>query len=210
MRVSFPPNTALNVILLDSLNSTFLNQAYVRIEMVKFLEKLPQGQPVAVFTLGRKLHMVQDFTTDLTQLKAVVKAFKGQSSPLMQDPTGTSEVWMVPQGLAAQVIARDDPEMLMQMKDFAEQTTSDQSDMRVQYTFSALLSLGRKIFQISGSPNLFVPGKTGLSRRSGSSKRVSTASSRKPGHRACTTSASHQTSPPSTAGLLQFRSGCSV
>ena len=76
----FPPNTALNVILLDSLNSTFLNQAYVRIEMVKFLEKLPQGQPVAVFTLGRKLHMVQDFTTDLTQLKAVVKAFKGQSS----------------------------------------------------------------------------------------------------------------------------------
>jgi VWFA-related protein len=93
----FPPNTALNVILLDSLNSTFLNQAYVRIEMVKFLEKLPQGQPVAVFTLGRKLHMVQDFTTDLTQLKAVVNAFKGQSSALMQNPTGTSEVSMASQ-----------------------------------------------------------------------------------------------------------------
>ncbi len=150
----FPPNTALNVILLDSLNSTFLNQAYVRIEMVKFLEKLPQGQPVAVFTLGRKLHMVQDFTTDLTQLKAVVNAFKGQSSALMQNPMGTSEMSMVPQGLAAQVIARDDPEMLVQMKDFAEQTTSDQDDMRVQYTFSALLSLGRMLSRYPGRKNL--------------------------------------------------------
>src|SRR5258708_38106094 len=77
----YPPNTALNVILLDSLNSNLLNQAYVRTEMVKFLEKLPQGQPVAIFTLGRKLHMVQDFTTDLNALKRVVNAFKGQSSP---------------------------------------------------------------------------------------------------------------------------------
>jgi VWFA-related protein len=152
----FPPNTALNVILLDSLNSTFLNQAYVRIEMVKFLEKLPQGQPVAVFTLGRKLHMVQDFTTDLTQLKAVVNAFKGQSSALMQNPTGTSEVSMVPQGLAAQVLTSGlaDPAMLVQMKDFAEQTTSDQSDMQVQYTFSALLSLGRILSRYPGRKNL--------------------------------------------------------
>ncbi len=77
----------------------------MRTEMVKFLEKLPQGQPVAIFTLGRKLHMVQDFTTDLTALKRVINAFKGQSSPLMQNPTGTSEVSMVPQGIAAQVLA---------------------------------------------------------------------------------------------------------
>jgi VWFA-related protein len=153
----FPPNIALNVILLDSLNTTFLNQAYVRIEMVKFLEKLPQGQPVAVFTLGRKLHMVQDFTTDLTQLKAVVNAFKGQSSPLMQNPIGTTEMSMVPQGLAAQALTSGpgaDPAMLVQMKDFAEQTTSDESDMRVQYTFSALLSLGRILSRYPGRKNL--------------------------------------------------------
>jgi VWFA-related protein len=153
----FPPNTALNVILLDSLNSTTLNQAYVRIEMVKFLEKLPQGQPVAIFTLGRKLHMVHDFTTDLTQLKAVVNAFKGQSPALMQNPIGTTEMSMVPQGLAAQALTSgglSDPAMLVQMKDFAEQTTSDQSDMRVQYTFSALLSLGRILSRYPGRKNL--------------------------------------------------------
>ena len=150
----YPPNTALNVILLDSLNSNLLNQAYVRTEMVKFLEKLPQGQPVAIFTLGRKLHMVQDFTTDLTALKRVVNAFKGQSSPLMQNPTGTTEASMVPQGIAAQALVAMAPQMMMQIKEFAEQTTTDQDDVRIQYTFAALTSLGRMLSKYKGRKNL--------------------------------------------------------
>ena len=56
----FPSDAALNVILLDSLNSNLLNQAYVRTEMIKFLKRLPEGQPVAIFTLGRKLRLLQD------------------------------------------------------------------------------------------------------------------------------------------------------
>ncbi len=157
----YPPNTALNVILLDSLNSNLLNQAYVRTEMVKFLQKLPEGQPVAIFTLGRKLHMVQDFTTDLTALKRVINAFKGQSSPMMQNPTGTSEVAMAPQGLAAQALTGapgdlvlGDPLMLMQMNEFAEQATADQNDVRIQYTFAALTSLARMLSKYKGRKNL--------------------------------------------------------
>ena len=152
----YPPNTALNVILLDSLNSNLLNQAYVRTEMVKFLEKLPQGQPVAIFTLGRKLHMVQDFTTDLTALKRVINAFKGQSSPLMQNPTGTTEASMVPQGIAAQVLASSPQgtSMLQQIKAFEEESTADQSDIRIQYTFAALNSLGRMLSKYKGRKNL--------------------------------------------------------
>lgn len=150
----YPPNTALNVILLDSLNSTLLNQAYVRIEMVKFLEKLPQGQPVAIFTLGRKLHMVQDFTTDLTALKRVIRAFKGESSPLMENPTGTAEISMAPKGIAEQTLAEKAPQMLAQIKDFTEESTADQNDVRVQYTFAALMSLGRTLSRYKGRKNL--------------------------------------------------------
>jgi VWFA-related protein len=150
----YPVNTALNVILLDSLNSNLLNQAYVRIEMVKFLEKLPQGQPVAIFTLGRKLHMIQDFTTDLTELKRVINAFKRQSSPMMQNPAGTSEASMVPQGIAAQALVTMAPQLMMQMKEFAEETTADQNDVRIQYTFAALTSLGRMLSKYKGRKNL--------------------------------------------------------
>jgi VWFA-related protein len=150
----FAPNTALNVILLDSLNSNLLNQAYVRFEMVKFLEKLPQGQPVAIFTLGRKLHMVQDFTTDLTELKRAINAFKGQSSPMMQNPTGTSEVAMAPEGLAAQALVSMAPQLLTQIKNFEEEITADQNDVRIQYTFAALTSLGRMLSRYKGRKNL--------------------------------------------------------
>lgn len=150
----FPPNAALNVVLLDSLNSNLLNQAYVRTEMVKFLEKLPQGQPVAIFTLGRKLHMVQDFTTDLTALKRVIAEFKGEGPILKQNPTGTSEVSMAPTGIAEQTLAEKAPQVLAQIKDFAEQTTSDQNDMRIQYTFAALTSLGRMLSRYKGRKNL--------------------------------------------------------
>jgi VWFA-related protein len=144
------------VVLLDSLNSNLLNQAYVRTEMVKFLEKLPQGQPVAIFTLGRKLHMIQDFTTDLTELKRVINAFKGQSSPLLQNPTGTSEVSMVPQGIAAQVLTSlpQGMMMMMQIKAFEEESTADQNDVRIQYTFAALTSLGRILSRYKGRKNL--------------------------------------------------------
>src|SRR5579863_5799712 len=53
----FNSKSALNVILLDALNTNLLNQAYVRSQMVSFVEKLPQGQPVAVYALGSKLRL---------------------------------------------------------------------------------------------------------------------------------------------------------
>ena len=44
--------------------------------------------------------------------------------------------------------------MLAQIKDFAEQTTSDQNDVRIQYTFAALTSLGRMLSRYKGRKNL--------------------------------------------------------
>ena len=61
---SFKPNRALSVLLLDALNSDSLTQKYARQEMLKYLDKLPQGQPVAIYVLGNRLRLLQDFTTD--------------------------------------------------------------------------------------------------------------------------------------------------
>src|SRR5258708_5814062 len=43
-------NNALNVILLDALNTGLGNQAYMRDEMLKYLKTIPTGQPVACNT----------------------------------------------------------------------------------------------------------------------------------------------------------------
>ncbi|HLJ28442.1 MAG TPA: VWA domain-containing protein [Candidatus Angelobacter sp.] len=150
----FKTNSALNVVLLDGLNTTLLNQAYVREQMVKFLEKLPQGQPVAIYALGRKLRLLQDFTTDLTGLKKIIQAFKGESSHVLGSPTGTPEVPKTLQGWAAQVAADMAPQLMTQMESFAQEDSSGQMDVRIQYTVTALNSLARTLAGYPGRKNL--------------------------------------------------------
>ena len=57
--------------------------------------------------------------------------------------------------MAEQVLAQFDPLMLAQINDFVEQTTSDQNDMRIQYTFAALTSVARILSHYHGRKNLF-------------------------------------------------------
>lgn len=150
----FRSNSALNVILLDGLNTTLLNQAYVRSEMVSFLEKLPQGQPVAIYALGKELRLLQDFTTDLTELKKVIQAFKGESSQVLSSPTGTPEVPMTLQGWALETLQEKAPQMKQQMDNFAQESGSNQMDLRIAYTVSALTSLARMLAGYPGRKNL--------------------------------------------------------
>ncbi|HSK46008.1 MAG TPA: hypothetical protein VLA83_19200, partial [Candidatus Binatia bacterium] len=51
----FKTNSALNVLLLDGINVTNANQKYAHEQMLKFLEKLTAGQPLAVYAMGTKL-----------------------------------------------------------------------------------------------------------------------------------------------------------
>ncbi|HEY6306405.1 MAG TPA: VWA domain-containing protein [Candidatus Angelobacter sp.] len=150
----FQSNSALNVILLDGLNSTLLNQAYVRVEMVNFLEKLPQGQPIAIYSLGQKLRLLQDFTSDLTELKKVIQTFKGQSSHVLSSPTGTPEVPMTLGGWAEQTLLDKAPQFEAQINSFAQENPSDQMDMRVSYTMAALTVLARTLAGYPGRKNL--------------------------------------------------------
>ena len=95
----FQQTSALNVVLLDALNTSLPNQAYARQQMIKYLEKMPADQPIAVYTLGTKLRMLQDFTSDPNILKEVVKNYKGQASPLQESPAGGPDVEMFPPGV---------------------------------------------------------------------------------------------------------------
>jgi VWFA-related protein len=150
----FRSASALNVVLLDGLNSNLVEQAYVRVEMVKFLAKLPQGEPIAIYALGKKLYLLQDFTTDLDELKKTIEAFKGQSSHLLNNPTGTVEAPMTLTGVAAQTAQAMSPRFLDQINTFAQDSASDQMDFRVQHTMAALTMLARTLAGYPGRKNL--------------------------------------------------------
>jgi len=144
--------SALNVILLDALNTNLLNQAYVRDQMIRYLEKMPEGQPLAVYTLGSKLTLLQDFTNDPAVLKAVVKELKGKASPLQDSPTGGPDQELLPPGVADSGMMPAG--MLQAMQRFEQERVAFQTDLRIAYTLDALNSISRALAGYPGRKNL--------------------------------------------------------
>jgi VWFA-related protein len=148
----FRTDTALSILLLDSLNTNLPNQAYARDQMIRYLGKIPDGQPIAVYTLGRNLRMIQDFTTDSSQLRKVAKDLKVETSPLQDNPAGGTPVELAPPGAfdSGMIPA----EMQQAMQEFENERTSFQTDLRVRYTLDALNSLARALSGYAGRKNL--------------------------------------------------------
>jgi len=140
------------VILLDALNTTLPHQAYVRYQMIKYLEKMPEGQPVAVYTLGSKLTLLQDFTSDPAVLRNIVKTLKGKASPLQDNPAGGPGQELLPAGLADSGLMP--AQMLQSMMQFEQERVAFQTDLRVTYTLAALNSISRALAGYPGRKNL--------------------------------------------------------
>ena len=143
-------DSSLNVVLLDGLNTTSPHQAYVRDEMIKYLEKMPEGRPVAVYMLGSKLTLLQDFTSDPQVLKNVVKNLKKNISPLLDNPGGGPDTQLLPAG-AADVLPGN---MLDNLQRFEQERVAFQTDLRVSYTIDALTSISRSLTGYPGRKNL--------------------------------------------------------
>jgi VWFA-related protein len=146
----FQPGRALNVILMDALNTSRVNQAVMRQAMIKFLETLPANEPIAVYLLSDKIRLLQDFTTDPAILKEVVRSFKGKSSPLLAVSADGSPIAPVLPGVAQSL----PPQMAGQIRAFQDQMTADFTDQRVQITLAALNSLSRTLSGYPGRKNL--------------------------------------------------------
>ncbi len=143
----FKTNSALNVLLLDGINVTNANQKYAREQMLKFLEKLPAGQPLAVYAMGTRLRLLQDFTVDPALLKEVVKKTKftavsarSESSNALDLPPATLDA--MPQVMQFQVLR------------FGQDQAIHQMDERVRLTIEQLSTLARNLSGYPGRKNL--------------------------------------------------------
>src|SRR5882724_33586 len=68
--------SSLNVLLLDTLNGDFAEQAYVKDQLLKYLSRAQFTRPIAIFALEDRLVLLHDFTTDAAVLKSAVEKFK--------------------------------------------------------------------------------------------------------------------------------------
>jgi VWFA-related protein len=83
----FPQPPAVNVLLLDSLNTRVESQTFVHQQAMKFLKDLKPGSRMAIFTMGKGLHFVQGFTDDPALLFAALGNKKNnevQSSDMLK------------------------------------------------------------------------------------------------------------------------------
>jgi VWFA-related protein len=68
----FPQPPAVNVILLDSLNTKMEDQSFVHTQALKFLNSAKPGTRAAIFTMGLELHFIQGFNDDPAVLAAAL------------------------------------------------------------------------------------------------------------------------------------------
>lgn len=69
-------SNARDIILFDSINGEFAEEAYAREELLKFLNGTELTRPVAVFALESQLKLLHDFTTDSKSLSQAVLKYK--------------------------------------------------------------------------------------------------------------------------------------
>lgn len=79
-------DTALNMVLLDFLNTSPQDQQFARKRMIAFLKAMPAGRQVALFVLSNGLHMVQGFTTDGTVLAKAADAIEPRQMNRLRTP----------------------------------------------------------------------------------------------------------------------------
>lgn len=76
--------TSITVILFDGLNTEIADQAYAKKQVVKFIQTQVHPQDrVAIYSMGRNLRILHDFTSDSTSLLAALAAYKGADTPLI-------------------------------------------------------------------------------------------------------------------------------
>ncbi len=90
--VSFNTRQPLTVFLFDSMNTAHNNQSYARDKLISFLDHMQSGQPVALFLLGRRLHLAVDFTTDPSEIKKALHHPKERAVSLGEAPADPSAV----------------------------------------------------------------------------------------------------------------------
>jgi VWFA-related protein len=89
----YPESSAVNVLLLDGLNTSMGNQMQVRHKMIEYLGTVKPGTTLAIFTLGTKLQIVTQFTNDPASLLALFKKPKinPQQSALLETAQASAQ-----------------------------------------------------------------------------------------------------------------------
>lgn len=141
-----PTTSAVNVLLLDSLNTSSADQIFVRQETMKYLKTMLPGTRIAILGLSSQLRLLQGFTTDPNILLAAIDTKKNRALPSPFADVDNSDV------SDTNNTAEDDASAALQ--EFSNQQAAYKADVRTQITLEALNQIAAYLSGIKGRKNL--------------------------------------------------------
>ncbi len=158
------PPPAVNILLLDALNTPMADQVYLRQAAKKYLKTLRPGSRLAIFTLALRLHIVQGFSDDpatLARALGLQKNDRPDPSVLVQSSEENTSQESVIGLMNRQVGAgpgatttASPANMIESFQQFLEETRYSQVADREYRTTQALQQLSTYLAAFPGRKNL--------------------------------------------------------
>jgi VWFA-related protein len=173
---AFPEQGAVNVLLVDALNTRMGDQLRVRQQLIEYLSQIKPGTTLAVFALASRLRMISGFTSNVAYLAELMKNPKlnSQQSILLNTGNTSGQADQTNQGdqvsaalQAGQAAGRPSIANVgpggttngpissaAALQQFQADTVTGQTDVRVRETLDALNQLAEYLSGIPGRKNL--------------------------------------------------------
>jgi VWFA-related protein len=153
------PNNAVNILLLDSLNTAEGDQSYVHKEMVRYLASIPPTVRIAVFSLSEKLRIIQGFTDNSTALRASIARLAANPSTSALLPTqasiaGSQSAETLILEKAADSGSQKLADMAAALQQFQDQQAFFETNERTRMTLEAFQQIARYLSGVPGRKNL--------------------------------------------------------
>ncbi len=158
------PAGPLTIVLLDSLNTSRLDQIRLREELLNFLtEHLKSGQRTAILALTSQVLVLQDFTTDPELLAAAVKKYKPRVSVELgfrEDLTSPIAEYNNTAFLTSILTSSAGPEaaaalsFMDELEEFEESAIALSDKSRMRRTLEALGGIAQAVVSYPGRKNL--------------------------------------------------------
>jgi VWFA-related protein len=160
-----PSANRITLIVLDFINTPFLDQTNARKELLKYLtQSVDQREPTALYTLTRSgIHVIHDFTTDPRVLVAALHKVNGDTLQMVDSQedveamTGTAS----PEGSAGVdpgVVQSEADQIQTMMEDMELNFQSFEQRLAITYTLQGMQQLSQALAGCPGRKSLIWAG----------------------------------------------------
>jgi VWFA-related protein len=159
--VGEPSARRITLLVLDLINTPFMDQAYARKDLLKYLtQSVDRREPTALYTLNRSgIHVVHDFTTDPRVLIAALHKVKGDTTQTVDTPEDVEAVagTASPDGSAGVdpgAVQTEAQKLQTMMEDAELNFQSFQQRLAITYTLQGMQQIAQTLAGFPGRKSL--------------------------------------------------------